>query len=166
MRVGPMGPSPYAILRFFGPAATALRSAPAQKVPFAPHSTATRAALSRSNARKASISALPVGLSTALRRSGRSRMIVVTASCVSDLTAGRSMIAGLPRRERALDDMPLRLYAWTASVGTMNLTRRRGVRYQEFVPALFVMPEGSFNLVNKWGAVDEGGVQAPPEGEA
>jgi hypothetical protein len=48
----------------------------------------------------------------------------------------------------------------------MNLTRRCGVRYQEFVPALFVMPEGSFNLVNKRGAVDEGGVQAPLEGEA
>jgi len=28
------------------------------------------------------------------------------------------------------------------------------------------MPEGSFNLVNKRGAVYEGGVQAPLEGEA
>jgi hypothetical protein len=34
------------------------------------------------------------------------------------------------------------------------------------VPALLVMPEGSFNLVNKWGAVNDGGVQAPLEGEA
>jgi len=29
-----------------------------------------------------------------------------------------------------------------------------------------VMPGGSFNLVYKTGAVDEGGVQAPLEGEA
>src|SRR5215510_12698939 len=124
MRVGPIGQSPYAIFRFFGPVATAFRSAPAQKVPLSPQSTATRAFVSRSNARNAAASALPVGRSIALRRSGRSRMMVVTAPWASDLTLGRSMIDALPRSGRAIGD----------TVGEPcreNLTRRRAVGYQE-----------------------------------
>src|SRR4030095_1159597 len=94
MRVGPIGPSPYVILRFSGPAATAFRSAPAQKVPLAPHSTATRAFLSRSNTRNAAASAVPVGRATAFRRSGRSLMIVVTGPFDSALTLGPSVMDG------------------------------------------------------------------------
>src|SRR5258705_3573634 len=131
MRVGPIGPSPYVILRSFGPAATAFRSAPAQKVPFAPHSTATRVALSRSNARNASASAFRVGRSIAFRRSGRSRMMVVTAPCVSDLTLGRSIVGALPELYVA------RCYVATCVVDDTvaraphnNLTRRRAVGYQ------------------------------------
>src|SRR5262249_48932621 len=65
------------------PAATALRSAPAQKFPPSPHSTATAASGSASKARKASASAEAVAASTALRTCGRLRMIVVTASFFS-----------------------------------------------------------------------------------
>src|SRR5437763_10934521 len=50
-----------------------------------------RASRSRSNSRKAARSATAVGGSTAFRRSGRSRMIVVTAPLVSRRTPGRSM---------------------------------------------------------------------------
>src|SRR5215470_19780438 len=124
MRVGPIGPSPYAIFRLRGPAATAFRSAPAQKVPLSPQSTATRAVLSRSKARNASASALPVGRSIALRRSGRSRMIVVTTPYISDLTLGRSMIDALPRSAHAIGDT-------VGESARKNLTRRRAVGYQE-----------------------------------
>src|SRR5207249_8476959 len=65
MREGPIGPSPSGSRRRARPLAVALRSAPAQKVPLAPHSTATRAAASASNARNASASAAAVSRSTA-----------------------------------------------------------------------------------------------------
>ena len=58
----------------------ALRSAPAQKTPPAPQSTATRSESSASNSRKASVSARAAGPSTALRASGRSITIVATVS--------------------------------------------------------------------------------------
>src|SRR5436309_14351041 len=138
--------------RRVGPAATTFRSAPAQKVPFAPHRTATRAPSSRSKARNAAASAFPVGRSIAFRRSGRSRMIVVTGPLTSVLTLGRSMGGRSPRV--------------IAVGGTRNLTRGHALGYPEDVPALFVIPGGSFNLVYKTGAVEEGGVQAPVEGEA
>src|SRR4030095_1592910 len=84
-----MGPSPWALTRLPRSVPTAFRSAPAQNVPPAPHSTATRASASASNWRKASASAAAVGPSTALRASGRSRTIVVTgpARSVRMLTA-------------------------------------------------------------------------------
>src|SRR2546428_10097226 len=50
-----------------------------------------RASRSRSKARNAARSAAAVGGSTALRRSGRSRMIVVTGPFVSLRTPGRSI---------------------------------------------------------------------------
>src|SRR5438046_3878142 len=67
MRVGPIGPSPYGRGCLGGAAAKALRSKPAQKVPWAPQSTATRASRSRSKARNAARSAAAVGGSTAFR---------------------------------------------------------------------------------------------------
>src|SRR5437667_7998347 len=91
MRVGPIGPSPYARGCLGGAAAKALRSKPAQKVPWAPQGTATRASRSRSKARNAARSAAAVGGSTAFRRAGRSRMIVVTGPFVSLRTPGRSI---------------------------------------------------------------------------
>src|SRR5437870_515975 len=90
-RLGPIGPSPYARGCLGGAAAKALRSKPAQKVPWAPQSTATRASRSRSKARNAARSAAAVGGSTAFRRAGRSRMIVVTGPFVSLRTPGRSI---------------------------------------------------------------------------
>src|SRR5919201_1781907 len=93
MRLGPIGPSPLGARRLPRPAAMALRSAPAQNVPPAPHSTATRASASASNARKASASAAAVGPSTALRTSGRSRTTVVTGPDVSTRTLTESSAA-------------------------------------------------------------------------
>src|SRR5919108_3304286 len=90
MRLGPRGPSPSGARRLPRPAAMALRSAPAQNVPPAPHSTATRASASASKARKASASAAAVGPSTALRTSGRSRMTVVTVPARSTRTLTRA----------------------------------------------------------------------------
>src|SRR5205823_6487307 len=72
-------------------------SAPAQNVPPAPHSTATRAAPSASKARNASASACAVGRSTALRAAGRSRTTVVTGPARSTRTLTRP----LPRAEPA-----------------------------------------------------------------
>src|SRR5881394_3143754 len=79
----------------------AFRSAPAQKVPLAPHSTAMRASVSSSNARKAAASAAAVGPSTALRTSGRSRTTVVTAPAFSTRTLTLSAVAELAGRRRA-----------------------------------------------------------------
>ena len=78
-----MGPSPVGSTRSPLPVPKALRSAPAQKVPPAPHSTATRASASASKARNASASARALGPSTALRACGRSMITVVTAPCFS-----------------------------------------------------------------------------------
>ena len=70
-RLGPMGAIeprlPISRFLFGSPDATALRSAPAQKVPPAPVKTATDAAASASNARNASTSFRAVKPSTALR---------------------------------------------------------------------------------------------------
>src|SRR5688572_9700072 len=93
MRLGPIGPSPSGARRLPPPVAMALRSAPAQNVPPAPHSTATRAVSSASKARNASASAAAVGPSTALRTSGRSRMTVVTTPARSTRTLTRSALA-------------------------------------------------------------------------
>src|SRR5262245_31049535 len=82
-----MGPSPSGATRRPRSVPTDFRSAPAQKVPPAPQSTATRASASASNARKASASAAAPGPSTALRASGRSRMTVVTGPARSTRTA-------------------------------------------------------------------------------
>jgi len=66
---------------------TALRSAPAQKVPFSPKKTPTSASSSCSNERKAAASASAVARSTAFFTSGLLRMIVVTGPFFSVLTA-------------------------------------------------------------------------------
>src|SRR5215211_7340284 len=89
-RVTPIGPSPSAATRSGSPAAIALRSAPAQKAPPAPVSTATEAPGSRSKARKASARAAAAGPSTALRRSGRSMVTTVTGPSRSTRTPGPS----------------------------------------------------------------------------
>ena len=97
-RDGPMGPrargssalksrsrrpvSPWAARR-----APYCRSQPAQKWPWAPWNTATLAVASSSNARKAACRARAVGLSTALRTSGRSRVTIQMSSCFSVVTA-------------------------------------------------------------------------------
>src|SRR5262249_27227748 len=62
---------------------SAFKSAPAQKVPPAPQSTAARMAGSASTARKASASSRAVCASTALRRSVRSMITVTTAPSLS-----------------------------------------------------------------------------------
>src|SRR5262245_22363061 len=87
-----MGPSPSGASRSPRSVPRALRSAPAQKTPPAPHSTATRSASSRSNSRNASASALAAAPSTALRASGRSFTIVAIAPPRSSLIA----ISALP----------------------------------------------------------------------
>ena len=89
MRDGPIGPSPSGATRFGVPGAIALRSAPAQNVPWSPYSTPTRASSSASNARNASASASAVARSTAFLRPGRSRMTVVTGPNRSTRTIGR-----------------------------------------------------------------------------
>ncbi len=86
-RVGPIGPSPSGSVRLRRSVATAVRSAPAQNVPPAPCRTATAAPSSASNARNASASAAAVGPSTALRRSGRSMVTVVTTPVALDVNA-------------------------------------------------------------------------------
>ncbi len=73
IRVGPIGPAPSASIRLGRPSPAATRSAPAQKVPPSPQSTATRASASRSNASKAATSASAVSRSTAFLRAGRER---------------------------------------------------------------------------------------------
>src|SRR6266516_7979247 len=85
--VGPIGPSPSGSVRLLSGPPIAFRSAPAQKVPPVPNSTATCAPGSASKARKASARAVAVGPSTALRRSGRSRMTVVTGPSCATRTA-------------------------------------------------------------------------------
>ena len=101
MRVGPMGPSPVGLTRLPS-LPSALRSAPAQKVPPAPQSTAARVPPSASIARKASARARAVGPSTAFRLSGRSMMTVATAPCCSTRTgmALASSISALTRLRR------------------------------------------------------------------
>src|SRR5262245_51888828 len=74
-----MGPSPSGASRSPRSVPRALRSAPAQKTPPAPHSTATRSASSRSNSRNAPASALAA--------SGRSFTIVAIAPPRSSLIA-------------------------------------------------------------------------------
>src|SRR3970282_421701 len=85
MRVGPIGPSPVGLTRLPS-LPRALRSAPAQKVPPAPQSTAARVPVSASTARKASARAREVGPSTAFFLSGRSMMTVPPAPLGSTRT--------------------------------------------------------------------------------
>ena len=75
-RVGPMWPSCGCSFgrRLGSPLATALRSAPAQKVPWVPVRMATSSVASASKSRNAAASAAPVALSTALRACGRSML--------------------------------------------------------------------------------------------
>ena len=89
-RVGPIGPGPWSGMGRRSPSATALRSAPAQKVPSAPARTATERASSQSKATKASRSWSAQTLSTALRRSGRLMVTTVTGpSCSTTSVSGR-----------------------------------------------------------------------------
>src|SRR5580700_6538992 len=91
MRVGPMGPSPASLSALGRPAAIAFKSAPAQKFPPAPVSTATSNVSSASNARKASASAAAVAASTALRASGRLMVTVRMAAARLVSTDGISI---------------------------------------------------------------------------
>ena len=86
-RLMPIGPSPSAATRLPRSVPSAVRSAPEQKTPPAPCSTATAASGSASNARNAAASRAAVGPSTALRRAGRCRKTVVTAPDRSTWTA-------------------------------------------------------------------------------
>src|SRR6266850_446064 len=92
-REGPIGPSPCGDTWSYSPAANAFRSAPAQKFPPSPQSTATLASASASNARKASASDRAVSGSTAFRADGRLRMTVVTGPCFSTRTLMRRSLA-------------------------------------------------------------------------
>src|SRR5437868_12873310 len=82
MRVGPIGPSPVSLSRLPDPAASALRSKPAQKLPPAPVRTATDTLSSASKRRKQSASASAVSESTAFRACGRSMVTVTTAPSI------------------------------------------------------------------------------------
>src|SRR6266852_2017534 len=82
IRVGPIGPGPCASIGR-PDAATSLRSKPAQKVPFAPASTATDRFSSSSKRVNASRSASAVATPTALRTCGRSMVTVATAPSTS-----------------------------------------------------------------------------------
>ena len=73
-----MGPGPSSVTGRRSPSDSALRSAPAQKLPPAPVSTATEALSSSSKALKAANSAAAVAESTALRRSGRKIVTTMT----------------------------------------------------------------------------------------
>src|SRR5229473_8061524 len=77
IRVGPMGPSPFAVSRLALPCATSLRSKPAQKFPPAPVRIATDSDSSASNRLKQATSSSAVAELTALRAPGR--LIVTTA---------------------------------------------------------------------------------------
>ena len=81
MRVGPMGPSTdmSASTRLPRPSAIPRRSAPAQKVPCVPVSTATESESSESKVRNVSANSPAVGPSTALRTSGRSMATTSTS---------------------------------------------------------------------------------------
>src|ERR1700730_8063995 len=110
MRVGPIGPSPVGFVPLPS-LPRALRSAPAQKVPPAPQSTAARVAGSASTARKASARARAVGPSTAFFLSGRSMMTVLTDPCCStrtDMTLASitSAVPGLGARQIGIQGSP------------------------------------------------------------
>src|SRR6266851_4380710 len=77
IRVGPMGPSPFAVSRLALPCATSFRSKPAQKFPPAPVRMATDSESSASNRLKQATSSSAVAELTALRAPGR--LIVTTA---------------------------------------------------------------------------------------
>src|SRR5205823_4304153 len=102
MRVGPIGPSPSSVIRLPCPPATALRSAPAQKVPPAPVRMATAAVSSASKVRKASANAAAVGPSTALRTSGRSIVTTVTGPGRPVRTGACVGLGGMCDREQRL----------------------------------------------------------------
>ncbi len=95
IREGPIGPSPETSSRFCRPSSIPLESAPAQKVPPSPQSTATCAVSSASNARNASARATAVGPSTAFLASGRPRTMVVTEPCFSERTDMAGRLPGL-----------------------------------------------------------------------
>src|SRR5262245_39809661 len=91
-----MGPSPSSVRRRRCPSANALRSAPAQNTPPAPVRIATCALSSASKARNASASASRVGSSTALRRSGRLIVTIVTGPDFSMCTVFTDAMPGPP----------------------------------------------------------------------
>ena len=86
IRDGPIGPGPVRWTGFASGVPKALRSAPAQKVPLSPHSTATAAESSRSNSSNAAYSPAAAGPLTALRASGRFMITVVTGPLRSTRT--------------------------------------------------------------------------------
>jgi len=86
-RLIPIGPSPSGATRLPRSVPIAVRSAPEQKTPPSPCSTATAAPGSASIARKAAASCSAVGPSTALRRAGRCRKTVLTGPDRSTRTA-------------------------------------------------------------------------------
>ena len=89
LRLIPSGASPSGSARLGRPWAMAFRSAPAQKSPWSPNRTPTRAVSSRSNASKTAASASAVARSTALRTSGRLKRMVVTGPLFSTRTSMR-----------------------------------------------------------------------------
>src|SRR5215471_15282291 len=95
-RLGPIGAMelcpPTSRFLLASPAATAFKSAPAQKVLPVPVKTATEASLSASKARKASYSLRAVKPSTALRTSGRLMEIMVTGPSRSTSTVSACCI--------------------------------------------------------------------------
>src|SRR5713226_2181514 len=99
-RLGPIGAieSWPPISRFLlgSPEATALRSAPAQKVPPVPVNTATDATASASKALNASNNFRAVAPSTALRQCGRLMETMVTGPSRSTSTVSVSVMSGAP----------------------------------------------------------------------
>ena len=93
-------PSPSAWTRLPRPVAMALRSAPAQKVPPAPVSTATRGVVVGVEGAEGGGERRAVGPSTALRTSGRDRMTVVTGPLRSVRTDMLAIVAEPKQRLR------------------------------------------------------------------
>src|SRR5262245_41116348 len=106
MREGPIGPSPSSATRFPRPSETPFRSAPAQKQPSAPVSTAAASESSASKRRNAAASSVAVGPSTQLRTFGRSMVTIATGPSISKRTVGMaksSCLLAYPRRMDAAD---------------------------------------------------------------
>src|SRR5947199_7556597 len=103
MRVGPTGPSPSRsrrLARSIPGSRIAFRSAPAQKVPFAPVRTATCSDSSASKRRNASASAAAVGRSMALATSGRSIVTTATAPWLRNSMLMTTLLSDPDARER------------------------------------------------------------------
>src|SRR5829696_914300 len=136
IRVGPIGPSrdTSTSTRLPFPVLTALRSAPAQKVPPVPVSTAASRSSRWSNSRNAFAKSAAVGPSTALRTSGRALVttqmppsscsVVIVMSRISSTGRSGHRLAAGRRRVRYRRQRPRWTEAHSAGECVGNLGQR------------------------------------------